>query len=196
MKKILVLSEFREKIISELSGEFEIITEYDGTVPDLVITDPDYFDERVPLTAKTLAVFYENCPIYNLYNEWDGFIIYPFHRGELYTRVINLLDNSFKNGALTIDFTRCNATLDGKSLHLTLLEYKLLCLLARCCGATVDYQTIMRELWESPIGSEILSVRVFVNALRKKLGDEKDLIKTVMGKGYMMPIIDKFGFTG
>ena len=189
MKKILVLSEFQDKIIEELSGDFEIITEYNGEDIELVIADPDAFDEKLA-HKKILAVFYDGYP---LHSYCDDFIIYPFRKYELYTRVQGIIERSiaFKNGDLTVDYERCSVTFKGEAVHLTLLEYRLLCILTKRCGTIVTYSEIMHQLWESPIGSEVLSVRVFINALRKKLGGKGELIKTVMGKGYMMPIIPK-----
>ena len=188
MAKIIILSEYKDEIAAELSGEYELSFDFDGAIPDLLITDPDAIDENIPSSTRMLAVIHQNSPMYNV---WDDFIVYPFRCGELGARVHSLLNSTFTNGALSIDFARCSVKVNDRPIHLTLLEYKLLCMLARCPGTTVQYELIMNELWESPIGSEILSIRVFINALRRKLGQESRLIKTVTGKGYTMPIITK-----
>lgn len=181
MKKIFISSIYRNEITEMLSGKYEIV---DGGA-DLIIFDGD--GEYVP-SGKSLAVFGSELSG----GTYSDFITYPIREDELIFRIERLLfdDGLFENGALTIDTYRCIVTIDGMQVHLTMLEYKLLCLLAGSCGKTVDYQTIMRELWGSPIGSEIRSVRVFVNALRKKLGTA-ELIKNAMGKGYVMPKILK-----
>ena len=181
MKKILINSVFRDEISKIISEKYEIV----DAGADLIIFDGD--GEYVP-SVKSLAVF-KNGVSNGTYSD---FITYPIREDELFLRIKRILfeDGLFENGALVIDTARCTVTLEGAQVHLTMLEYKLLCLLARSCGQTVDYQTIMRELWGSPIGGEIRSVRVFVNALRKKLGDF-ELIKNAMGKGYVMPKIQK-----
>ncbi len=181
MKNILISSVFRDEISEMLSGKYEIV---DG-VAELVIFDGEC--ECVP-SGKSLAIFKSTVSR----GTYSDFITYPFRCDELLLRLERLLceDKLFENGALVIDTSRCTVLLNGVQVHLTMLEYKLLCLLADSCGETVDYQTIMRELWGSPIGSEIRSVRVFVNALRKKLGSA-ELIKNSMGKGYVMPKISK-----
>jgi len=102
-------------------------------------------------------------------------------------------ESVFKNGALSIDYATCRVFIGEKQVHLTLLEYKLLCLLSKNCGNVVRYKVILEELWANPIGNEILSLRVFVAALRKKLqavSTDEVYLQTHMGEGYCMPRVD------
>ncbi len=152
--------------------------------------------------ARTLIFLAEgHTEPYNTFeNGGDDVIFTPFDDIELLTRLNALCRNTeksdttlFKTGQMTIDYENCRVYISDKLLHLTMLEYKLLCLLSKSCGSAVSYQTIMRELWQTPIGNEIQSLRVFVNAIRKKirqLGDSTDYIRTQMGIGYIIPIID------
>lgn len=121
----------------------------------------------------------------------DDFVALPISVNELTARIELLFeDRSFleKNG-LFVDFKSCRVLINGRLLHLTLLEYKLLCLLAKSHGSLVTYEKILKELWETPIGNEMLSIRVFVNAIRRKFkaaGAMETLIKTHSGKGYSL----------
>lgn len=123
----------------------------------------------------------------------DDFVALPISVNELTARIELLFeDRSFlEKNELLVDFKSCRVLINGHLLHLTLLEYKLICLLAKSNGALVTYEEILKELWESPIGNEMLSIRVFVNAIRRKLkaaGALKTFIKTHSGKGYSLNI--------
>lgn len=56
----------------------------------------------------------------------------------------------FTNGGLTIDYAAGCASLDGRELHLTPHEYKLLCLPARNVGKVLTHSYITREIWGAP----------------------------------------------
>ncbi|MDY3619403.1 response regulator transcription factor [Agathobaculum sp.] len=95
----------------------------------------------------------------------------------------------FQNGALKIDYAAGCAFLDGQELHLTPIEYKLLCLLARNAGKVLTHAFITREIWGSSWENDVASLRVFMATLRKKI--EKDpssplYIQTHVGVGYRM----------
>jgi len=136
----------------------------------------------------------------------DDFICAPIRLSELNARITLALsepiapvisndnENIFKNGSLCIDYGTCRVFINNEQIHLTLLEYKLLCLLSKNCGRVVKYRTILDELWANPIGNEILSLRVFVTALRRKLqsvAPDETFLQTHMGEGYCMPKIGR-----
>lgn len=95
----------------------------------------------------------------------------------------------FENGNLKIDYSACCVYLDGKELHLTPIEYKLLCLLSKNVGKVLTHSFITREVWGSSWENDVASLRVFMATLRKKI--EKDssspqYIQTHVGIGYRM----------
>lgn len=113
-------------------------------------------------------------------------------RIEMRTRKVQS-QNVFTNGALTIDHELCHVTVNGKDVHLTMFEYKLLCILARSCGRVVRYEDVLSELWDNPVGSEVGALRVYINAIRRKLGktaDGESYVQTHMGIGYCMPVLN------
>jgi len=98
-------------------------------------------------------------------------------------------ESVFENGALKIDYAAGCAYMDGKELHLTPIEYKLLCLLARNVGKVLTHTYITKEIWGSSWDSDIASLRVFMATLRKKLEkgpDAPQYIQTHIGVGYRM----------
>ena len=95
----------------------------------------------------------------------------------------------FMNGALKIDYAAGCAFLDGEELHLTPIEYKLLCLLSRNVGRVLTHTYITQQIWGSSWENDVASLRVFMATLRKKLQprpDSPQFIQTHVGIGYRM----------
>ena len=95
----------------------------------------------------------------------------------------------FTNGKLRIDYAAGCAYLDDEELHLTPIEYKLLCLLSRNIGKVLTHTFITQSIWGSSWDNDIASLRVFMATLRKKLeknSDSTQYIQTHIGVGYRM----------
>ena len=95
----------------------------------------------------------------------------------------------FVNGQLKIDYAAGCAYLGGEELHLTPIEYKLLCLLARNTGKVLTHKFITQSVWGSSWENDVASLRVFMATLRKKLEsapDSPQYIQTHIGIGYRM----------
>ncbi len=100
----------------------------------------------------------------------------------------------YENGSLRIDYAAGCAYMGEREIHLTPIEYKLLCLLARNTGKVLTHNYILREIWGSYTASEVGSLRVFMAMLRKKLqtGDgTQPYIQTYIGIGYRMLRLDR-----
>ncbi len=98
-------------------------------------------------------------------------------------------ESVFENGDLKIDYAAGCAWLSGTELHLTPIEYKLLCLLSRNIGKVLTHTYITQEIWGSSWENDVASLRVFMATLRRKLegGPEaKQYIQTHIGIGYRM----------
>ena len=98
-------------------------------------------------------------------------------------------DAIFTNGKLRVDYAAGCAFLDGKELHLTPSEYKLLCLLCRNVGKVLTHTFITQQIWGRSWENDIASLRVFMATLRKKLEQEPgspQYIQTHIGVGYRM----------
>lgn len=95
----------------------------------------------------------------------------------------------FLNGDLKIDYAAGCVYRGEQEIHLTPIEYKLLCLLAKHVGKVLTHSFITREIWGSAWDNDVVSLRVFMATLRKKI--EKDpsspqYIQTHVGVGYRM----------
>jgi two-component system KDP operon response regulator KdpE len=72
-------------------------------------------------------------------------------------------------------------------VHLTKTEYALLEALVTNPGKLLTHQWLLRRVWGVGYGQESHYLRVYVRALRRKLGDEASaprLILTEPGVGY------------
>ena len=95
----------------------------------------------------------------------------------------------FENGALRIDYAAGCAYLNDEELHLTPIEYKLLCLLSKNVGKVLTHTFITQSIWGSSWDKDIASLRVFMATLRKKIETDPSkpqYIQTHIGVGYRM----------
>lgn len=95
----------------------------------------------------------------------------------------------FKNGDLTIDYAAGCVYVKEKELHLTPIEYKLLCLFSHNVGKVLTHTFIMQNIWGTSWENDIASLRVFMATLRKKIEKEPNspqYIQTHIGVGYRM----------
>ena len=135
----------------------------------------------------------------------DDYLTKPFSVDELLARLrviqrrLALIQNNtvsqsiYENGQLKIDYANHCAHLSGEELHLTPIEYKLLCLLAQNTGKVLTHKFILQNVWGSSLESDVSSLRVFMATLRKKLEKEPgapQFIQTHIGIGYRMMKIE------
>ena len=99
----------------------------------------------------------------------------------------------FVNGKLRVDYAAGCAYLNEEELHLTPIEYKLLCLLTRNIGKVLTHIFLTQSIWGSSWDNDIASLRVFMATLRKKIEKEPNspqYIQTHIGVGYRMLKVD------
>ncbi len=130
----------------------------------------------------------------------DDYLTKPFSVEEMLARIrvaqrrLNVTEEGkaesiFENGDLKIDYAAGCVYLKDEELHLTPMEYKLLCLLAKNVGKVLTHTYITQNVWGSSQESDIASLRVFMATLRKKLEsapDSPQYIQTHVGIGYRM----------
>jgi two-component system KDP operon response regulator KdpE len=131
----------------------------------------------------------------------DDYLTKPFSIDEFLARLRAALRRSqaegvksgeesiYQNGELKIDYVAGCVYVGGTEVHLTPIEYKLLCLLAQNTGKVLTHNFILKKVWGSELESDIPSLRVFMATLRKKIeknSSSHQYIQTHIGVGYRM----------
>ena len=125
----------------------------------------------------------------------DDYVVKPFSTEQLEARLRAVLrrgrpadepDAALVVGALSMDRSTREATLGGRPLDLTRMEFDLLAYLAGRAGRVVSKRQLMAEVWQQPYGGADKTVDVHLSWLRRKLGEtaaEPRYLQTVRGVG-------------
>ena len=130
----------------------------------------------------------------------DDYICKPFGTSELLARIRTALRHSAKSGSggssdvfttkgLRIDFDRRQVSVDGKEVHLTQIEFKIVSLLANSAGRVLTYDFIITKLWGPYAVKDNQILRVNMANIRRKLEKNPaspEYIFTEVGVGYRM----------
>lgn len=87
----------------------------------------------------------------------------------------------------TIDFENLELRSENETVHLTLMEAKLLRYLIENAGRAVSRKTILEEVWQLNEDTDTRAIDNFIVRLRKYLEDEPNnpkILQTVRGVGY------------
>jgi DNA-binding response OmpR family regulator len=121
----------------------------------------------------------------------DDYMRKPFHFDELLARVQTRLrttgtaeTNVLKAGKVKVDLRARRTTVNGRSVDLTAREFALLETLLRHAGQVLSRGQLLSNVWGYSFDPTSNVVDVYVNSLRKKLGD--NVIETVRGAGYRL----------
>jgi DNA-binding response OmpR family regulator len=124
---------------------------------------------------------------------FDDFCLLPVHPAELEARVRHLL---WRTGAapqpdvveyreLQLNVATYQATIGGRHLDLTYMEYELLKFLAQNPGKVFTREVLLNRVWGYEYYGGARTVDVHVRRLRAKLGEEHAyMIETVRSVGY------------
>lgn len=124
---------------------------------------------------------------------FDDFCLSPFHPIELEARLRHLL---WKGGGgvkpdvveyseLALNVETYQASIEGRPLDLTYMEYELLKFLAQNPGKVFTRELLLSRVWGYEYYGGARTVDVHIRRLRAKLGEEhQNLIQTVRSVGY------------
>jgi DNA-binding response OmpR family regulator len=129
----------------------------------------------------------------------DDYVSKPFSPRELVARIRGLLQHhdedspaaptTFTIGSLTLAATTHTVTQGGRTLRLTVTEFRLLHCLMSHAGTVMSFATLLREVWGYDDPSVTDVVRTTVYRLRRKLQDdptEPKLLVSVPGIGFLL----------
>ena len=119
----------------------------------------------------------------------DDYVAKPFHMEEVLARVRALLRRSAGHatseltcGPVSLDTKSARVVVNGMSVKLTSLEFRLLAYLMHHKGKVVSRSELVEHLYDQDFDRDSNTVEVFVGRLRKKLG--VDVLHTIRGMGY------------
>jgi len=124
----------------------------------------------------------------------DDYLTKPFSHVELLARLQAVrrraqaaeVQTGFDDGRIRIDYVAHRAYLDGVSVPLTPIEYRLLTALVRHAGQVLSPDQLVDLAWGEPSTPGPSRVKYAVLRLRRKLGwvDDGSPLQTVRGFGY------------
>jgi two-component system phosphate regulon response regulator PhoB len=122
----------------------------------------------------------------------DDYVTKPFSPREIVLRIRAILrrgetpEERLKAGPISIDPARYEVRINGKQVHLTSIEFKLLQKLIQRRGRVQDRDRLLNEVWGYESVIDTRTVDTHVRRLREKLGKAGDAIETVRGFGYRL----------
>jgi two-component system KDP operon response regulator KdpE len=128
----------------------------------------------------------------------DDYITKPFGVGELLARVRVALRHAVRpvagNGVLalndaTIDLDARKATREGRPIHLTPIEFRLVACMAKHLGMVVTHKQLLTDVWGPNHAADTHYLRIYMKQLRDKF--EADPVQprhflTETGIGYRL----------
>ncbi len=184
----------------------EGITQSRLTVPDLIILDIDdpeldgyavlhQLRDCVKSPVIVLSALEgEQDIVRSLESGADDHIVKPFRTGELIARLRVAMRRRreeeappLRFGALTVDLAARTVWKGNERVRLTPTEYALLLLFIQNAGKVLTHRYVLEQLWGPSCAEKTEYLRVFVEHLRKKIGDDPQNpthVFTVPGIGY------------
>lgn len=130
----------------------------------------------------------------------DDYLTKPFSATELMARIRVAIRHLHKTsrtpiqpeicvGGLSIDLEKRLVFLDGKTLHVTPMEYNLLSLFFKNIGKVLTTQHILKEIYGIGYGTDTQALRTLMAGLRRKIEPvpaKPRYILTEIGVGYRL----------
>lgn len=208
-----VLKSHDYKVVTAETGKegLQLIT---SQCPDIILLDlglPDMDGQDIIKEVRT----WSSCPIIVISARTtesekvkaldlgaDDYITKPFGTSELMARIRTSIRHSNKlNSAsdlyirpyqcqdLVLDFEKRIMTIDGKIIHLTPIEYKIVAFLAQNSGKVMTYSVIMENVWGPYADNDNKILRVNMANIRRKVEKnpaQPQYLFTEVGIGYRM----------
>jgi len=182
----------------------EAITFYEDFKPDIILLDimlpvRDGFeiaeiirnyDKDIGIIMLTAKGELEN-RVEGLKNA-DDYVVKPFEIEEILARLealLRRLNKAKKNlsvDGISMYLDRMQVYVNDEEIHLSLTEFNILKTLMINKNIVVSKEKIMEEVWGYNDEDNKNIVEVYMNYLRKKLGEASKFIKTVRGVGYVI----------
>jgi DNA-binding response OmpR family regulator len=134
----------------------------------------------------------------------DDYVTKPFSASELVARVRAALRSrelskrgrevaTFQAGDLLVDLARRRVFVGGQEVHLTPIEYRLICELAVNAGRILVPDYLLSQVWGPQYEGDTHLLWQAIHRLRQKIErdpENPELIKTRSGIGYILEVPD------
>ncbi|MDE5777684.1 MAG: response regulator transcription factor [Lachnospiraceae bacterium] len=175
--------------------------EYDLVILDIMLPGIDGFTICKELRKKSICpiIFLtargrEEDILYGYGIGCDDYIVKPFSLAELYAKVNALLKRAkglvgiteITCGGISINPAKLKVEVKGVTVDLPPKEYALLKYLMENKGRVVEREVLLTRIWGYDYEGNERVVDNHIKKLRKALGNEGNIIKTVITKGYKM----------
>lgn len=195
-------------VVHEANSAKQGLLEAANRKPDLIVLDlglPDLDGLQVVIQLRTWSSLpililsaraSEQDKIAALDAGADDYLTKPFGVGELLARVRALLRRRVQMsdlptlvtiGELQVDFVNRTVTKANEPLHLTPIEFRLLCVLYASAGRVITQRQLLKEVWGPGHAENNHYLRIFVGHLRRKIeidSTQPKHILTETGVGY------------
>ncbi len=182
----------------ELAQSLSLTDEFDLLILDLALPEREGFHvlQELRSRGKTLPVLVltgrsERDAALCLESGADDYMRKPFEFDELLARVRARLRvhgpagaTVLSAGRIRLDLKTRRATVGEESVQLTAREFSLLEVFLEHADQVLSREQLLSHVWGYSFDPSTNLVNVYVNALRKKLGE--GVIETVRGAGYRL----------
>lgn len=179
--------------VSMCANGLDALRVFHSSQPDLVVLDivmPGGMDgltvcRRIREVAETpimmlsaQAITEENI-IEGLNAGADEYLIKPIRMNEFVARIRALLrraqssapelEQNYDDGYLSVDLHRRQVYIQGRRVHLTPTEFKLLAVLIENAGRVVSQRDLLEQVWGREYIDDVYYPRVYISQLRRKI---------------------------
>lgn len=183
--------------------EYLECAEYDGIILDIMMPRMDGIQVlkkmrsqncQIPVLLLTARDSIED-RVNGLDAGADDYLVKPFAFEELLARIRVMLrkpasvkSNVYRAGDLEVHVDTCQVFRGGKEISLSGKEFSLLRYMIQNQGIILSREKLEQHIWNYDFSGGSNVIDVYIRYLRKKIdeGQEKKLIHTVRGAGYVL----------
>lgn len=183
--------------------EYLECAEYDGIILDIMMSRMDGIQVlkkmrsqncQIPVLLLTARDSIED-RVNGLDAGADDYLVKPFAFEELLARIRVMLrkpasvkSNVYRAGDLEVHVDTCQVFRGGKEISLSGKEFSLLRYMIQNQGIILSREKLEQHIWNYDFSGGSNVIDVYIRYLRKKIdeGQEKKLIHTVRGAGYVL----------
>lgn len=135
---------------------------------------------NIPVVMLSANAITEDDVIEGLNAGADEYLIKPIRLNEFIARINAIfrrmqigegdyVEQGYDDGYLSIDLQRRQVYVNGKKIHLTPTEFKLLVVLMDNAGRVVNQRDLLEQVWGKEYIDDVYYPRVYVSQLRRKV---------------------------